>query len=123
MATSAERMRRLRERRAAEGGPPPAVRDAGELLGPAVVALGDGCPAADRPLLLLAVRMARVIDAMGDELAATMLPNHAGPLVKVLDLLERNARARRAAEERRARPNRVRELAKAHQKANQRRRG
>jgi hypothetical protein len=73
------------------------LRDAGQLLAPAVEGLGDalGAPAADAPLLALARRMAATIDAMPDGVAVAMLPNHAGPLIKVLAELEARANARR----------------------------
>ncbi len=74
------------------------LRDASQMLEPAVAALGEtlGCPAADAPLLALARRMAATIDAMPDAMAGTMLPNHAGPFLKALAELETRAAKRRA---------------------------
>lgn len=74
------------------------LRDSAELLVPAVAALGEAldCPAADVPLLVLARRFASVIDSMPDAVAMTMLPNHSGPLIKILAELESRAVRRRA---------------------------
>jgi hypothetical protein len=69
------------------------LRNATQMLGPALEALGE-VPAADAPLLALARRMAAVIDSMPDGVAQAMLPNHAGPLVKVLTELDARAQRR-----------------------------
>ncbi len=70
------------------------------MLGPAVAALGEALdpPAAD--LLALARRLAATIDAMPPAVAVPMLPNHAGPLVKVLTELDARYRRRSAGRER-----------------------
>ena len=69
------------------------------MLGPAVAALGEALdpPAAD--LLALARRLAATIDAMPPAVAVPMLPNHAGPLVKVLTELDARYRRRSAGRE------------------------
>jgi hypothetical protein len=86
------------------------LRDAGQQIGPAVevmVAELDP-PPSDAPLLALVRRQARVIDAMPDAVAVSMLPNHTGQLLKALGELEDRARRRRAS--RPGAPNPVREL-------------
>lgn len=91
------------------------LRDASQMLEPAVAALGEAldCPASDRPLLALARRMAATIDAMPDAMAGTMLPNHAGPFLKALAELEDRARKRRSGA-RGSKPSGVAKLRAAH---------
>jgi hypothetical protein len=73
------------------------LRNASQMIGPAIESLCDApdLPESDAPLLALARRIAATIDAMPDGIAQTMLPNHAGPLLKVLAELETRAVARR----------------------------
>lgn len=87
------------------------LRDASQIIGPTLDGLD--CPSSDAPLLALARRMAATIDAMPDAMAGTMLPNHAGPLIKVLAELDARAQ-KRAAKSRQGRPNRVAQLRAAH---------
>lgn len=72
------------------------LRDAKEMIGPAIEAMvGElDVPASDGPLLALIRRQARVIDHMSDAEAVSMMPNHAGPLLRGLAELEERARKR-----------------------------
>jgi hypothetical protein len=72
------------------------LRDAKTLISPAIDAMVAELdpPASDGPLIALLRRQARVIDAMPDAVAVSMLPNHTGQLVKVLAELEDRARKR-----------------------------
>lgn len=90
------------------------LRDAGQMIGPAVDGLGEAldAPVSDAPLLALARRFAATIDAMSNAEAVTMLPNHAGPLIKVLAELETRAQRRRSKGTGRA--NKVAHLRAAH---------
>lgn len=91
------------------------LRDAKTLISPAVDAMVAELdpPAADGPLIALLRRQARVIDAMPDAVAVSMLPNHTGQLVKVLAELE--DRARKRGRQDGPRPvNPVRDLRSAH---------
>lgn len=98
------------------------LRDASQMIEPAVTAMVTAleCPVSDRPLVALALRVAATIDAMPDAIAATMLPNHAGPMIKILAELEARAVKRRAAD-RTGRPNRVAQLRTAHAAATSKR--
>jgi hypothetical protein len=73
------------------------LRDARAMIVPAIeqMAADLDAPAADAPLLALVRRQAAVIDAMPDAVAVSMMPNHAGPLLKALAELEDRARRRR----------------------------
>ena len=127
VSTSTERMRRLRERRAAliEPGPGAALRDADELLAPAVeetitaLKLGERDTAAAQ----LARQYARTIDAAQDPAwAARWL----GPLLlKALESLGATPMARKGAEGPPGprRPNRVAQLRTAHAQAMRNRAG
>jgi hypothetical protein len=86
------------------------LRPADELLRPAVeqmVAALDA-PPADAPLIALARQLAAAIDDMPPAVRDAMLPQHAGPLLKVLDALEARAVKRRPDVP--ARPSRLDEL-------------
>lgn len=119
MATSTDRVRALRARRAAELEPGPGAhpRDAGELLGPAVevslaaLKLGERFAAAAQLARLYA---AAVDDASSPAAALRVF----GPLLaKVLAELGATPAARKAApgEPERTRPNKVAALRAAHQ--------
>lgn len=121
--TSTERMRRLRERRAAsiEAGEPMPVRDADELLVPAVretieaLQLGPEYEAA----AAVALRYAQAIDAAKDPAWAL---RWLGPeLLRSLEELGGTPRARAkmkpAAKPGRERPNRLTELRAVHARA------
>ena len=97
------------------------LRPADELIGPALAAMVAGLdpPEADGPLLALARRMAATIDAMPDAVAVSMLPNHAGPLVKALAELEARAVKRRGSAP--AGPSRLRDLRAASRAPGRRR--
>jgi hypothetical protein len=85
------------------------LRDAAELIRPAVDAMLAGLdpPAADLPLIALVRRQARLIDGMPDAVAVSMLPNHTGQLLKALGELEDRARRRSAVRPAAANPVRV----------------
>jgi hypothetical protein len=74
-----------------------ALRDAKLLVLPAVertlAALEP--PDSDSALVALVRRQAAVIDAMPDGVAAAMMPNHGGPLLRGLTELEARAAKRR----------------------------
>lgn len=99
------------------------LRSADELVGPKVAALASAleCPASDAPLLALARRMAAVIDDMPDAVAVSMLPNHAGPLIRVL--AELDARSRKRRDDHTTRSSRLRDLRVASQAPSRRRPG
>jgi hypothetical protein len=72
------------------------LRSADQRVLPAVDAMtaaGD-YPESDAPLLALARRLAASIDAMPDGVAAAMLPQFTGQLVKVLAELDARSRRR-----------------------------
>lgn len=73
------------------------LKSAGELVRPAVERMVAAIepPESDAPLVALVRRQARVIDAMPDAAAISMLPNHTGQLIKSLAELEKRAQARR----------------------------
>ena len=96
------------------------LRDAGQMIGPTLDALD--VPDADKPLLALVRRMAATIDAMPDAMAGTMLPNHAGPVLRALGELEDRARRRRE-RERPKRANPVVALRSASAQADVKRKG
>lgn len=75
------------------------LRDAKAMIAPAVEAMVAGleAPVSDGPLIALVRRQAAVLDAMPDAVAVSMLPNHAGPLLRALAELEDRARRRRPA--------------------------
>ena len=66
--------------------------------------------------------MAATIDAMPDAMAGTMLPNHAGPMIKILAELETRAAKRRAAERPAGRVNKVAQIRGARAAADSKRR-
>ena len=122
--TAAERMAAMRARRAAGLAEAPGLRDAGDLLAPAVEAsigaleLGGRDAAAAQ----LARRYAQVIDQA--ESPAVALRALGPLLLRVLVALRAAPAARPpGGAPGRPGPNRVRELAKAHQMAQRRRRG
>lgn len=73
------------------------MRDARAMIGPAVEQMTAGFDPApeDLPLLAIARRQAAVIDAMPDQVAVAMLPNHVGPLIRALTTLAERAEKRR----------------------------
>lgn len=75
------------------------LRNADQMVAPAVERMVEALdpPDEDLPLIAIARRQAAVIDAMPDEVAIGMMPNHAGPLIKVLGELEKRAQVRRGA--------------------------
>lgn len=77
----------------------PRLRDAGQLIGPAVEQMiaALGAPDSDSALVALVRRQAAVIDGMADAVAVSMLPNHTGQLIKALAELEARAAKRRKA--------------------------
>ena len=91
------------------------LRDASQLVGPAVERMVEALdpPDEDLPLIAIARRQAAVIDAMPDEVAIGMMPNHAGPLIKVLGELAERARKRRGPERPRT-ENPVQAMRRAH---------
>jgi hypothetical protein len=91
------------------------LRDAKAMIGPAVEAMAADLdvPPSDGPLLALVRRQAAVIDKMSDDQAVSMLPNHAGPLLRAMAELEERARKRGRRDEPAA-ANPVRELRSAH---------
>jgi hypothetical protein len=72
------------------------LRDADQLLGPAVERMVEalGAPDADAALVALVRRQAAVIDGMPDGVAVALLPQHSGQLVKALAELQARAAAR-----------------------------
>jgi hypothetical protein len=68
------------------------------MIGPAIEEMLAALdpPAEDLPLVAIARRSAATIDIMSDAVATGMLPNHLGPLTKVLAELDARARKRRA---------------------------
>jgi hypothetical protein len=99
------------------------LRDASQMVTPAVAELAESlsCPPSDRALLALALRLAATIDAMPDAMAGTMLPNHAGPMIKILAELEDRARKRRE-KDHPGRVNKVAQIRGARAAADKRRR-
>jgi len=73
-----------------------ALRDASQMIGPAVEQMLAALdpPAEDSPLVAIARRSAAVIDDMSNAVATGILPNHLGPLTKVLAELDARARKR-----------------------------
>lgn len=93
------------------------LRPADELIGPAVaeIVAALDAPASDAPLVALARSLASTIDAMPPAVRQAMLPQHAGPLLKVLAELEARAVKRRPDVP--ARPSRLDELRAARARA------
>ena len=121
MSTSTERMRRLRERRAAliEPGPGAVLRDADELLAPAVEETRTALKLTERDTAAaqLARQYARVIDQATDQGYAA---RWVGPLLlKALESLGGTPMARKGAADPPGprRPNRVAQMRAEHQAA------
>lgn len=95
------------------------LRPAEELIAPCVAGMlaAYDPPPADAPLAALARTLAATIDAMPPGVRQAMLPQHTGPLLKVLTELDMRARRREGGREPGRKPNQLEQLRAAHARA------